>query len=189
MMAAGTLALWVAGAIRLQAVRRAGYAVPGLVRPPRGAVALGVAAGAGSFLFAMLNVAVLYVIYRGNIPPRPDLEKVLGLEGIPFAVAALLVSFGAPFAEEFFFRGAIFGPFLEARQLKRAFLVSGLLFAIAHFYMPMFAHYLVSGMAFAWVYAETGTLWAPIAAHATLNCTATLMLVASRLMGWRMPGT
>ena len=91
----------------------------------------------------------------------------------------LIVIFLAPFVEEVLFRGLVFGN-LKSRSRALAYVVSCLLFALLHVwqfavvrqdvtYFLLMVQYLVPGLALAWAYDHSGTLWASVALHAAAN--------------------
>lgn len=79
----------------------------------------------------------------------------------------------APFMEEVFFRGFLFGGLRGRWGVLGAALASGFLFALAHFQDPSTLPVLpvigIIGMLFAWAYYYTGSLFAPIVAHFSFN--------------------
>lgn len=91
---------------------------------------------------------------------------------------ALLVGVLAPIAEEFFFRGMIYRALINGLGVFGAAIVSGLLFGVMHIDSATSERLLqvvplaVLGIAFALLYSWSGTLYAPIALHATNNAIA-----------------
>ena len=94
----------------------------------------------------------------------------------------LIIIFLAPFVEEVLFRGYIFGN-LRATSRTAAYIVSCLLFAFLHVwqfavihrdlsYFLLMLQYLVPGLAFAWTYEKSGTLWGSVLLHAAVNALA-----------------
>ncbi|MBR3704847.1 MAG: CPBP family intramembrane metalloprotease [Oscillospiraceae bacterium] len=94
----------------------------------------------------------------------------------------LIIIFLAPFVEEVLFRGYIFGN-LRATSRTAAYIVSCLLFAFLHVwqfavihrdlsYFLLMLQYLVPGLAFAWTYERSGTLWGSVLLHAAVNALA-----------------
>jgi len=74
-----------------------------------------------------------------------------------------------PVVEETVFRSLLYLPLrARIRRLPAAMLVSTL-FAMIHFYPSGLGHLLILALAFTWLVEATGTLWAPIAAHALHN--------------------
>ena len=96
----------------------------------------------------------------------------------------LIVVFLAPFVEETLFRGLVFGGLKERSRLL-AYAASCALFALAHVwqfavanrdpaYFAVMAQYLAPGLALAWTYEHSGTLWASIGLHAGANALSAL---------------
>jgi membrane protease YdiL (CAAX protease family) len=91
------------------------------------------------------------------------------------AVAVLSLAF-APFVEEIFFRGYIFGGLRNKWGGLWAALASGLLFGMVHAANPG-SFYIVPpiaaiGALFAWAYIYSGSLFASIGAHFLFNLTS-----------------
>lgn len=88
----------------------------------------------------------------------------------------------APFVEEVFFRGYAYRV-LKSHVGKHALWISALLFAGVHFYVINFIPVFLLGLVFAHLYERTGTLSAPIIAHATVNgLVAVINVAAGRLL-------
>lgn len=91
---------------------------------------------------------------------------------------ALLVAVLAPIAEEFFFRGVLFRALRNSMGVIAAAILSGLLFGAMHIDSTSSSRLLqvvplaVLGISFALLYHWSGTLYAPIALHATNNSIA-----------------
>ena len=81
----------------------------------------------------------------------------------------------APVAEETLFRGLIFAGLAQRMPFAAAAAISALLFALTHgigVLLPIFA----LGFGLAWIYRRSGTLWAPIVAHAVVNAVSLVLL-------------
>jgi membrane protease YdiL (CAAX protease family) len=88
----------------------------------------------------------------------------------------LLVGLVVPVAEEIFFRGVIYN-FLRARLgVWVAILFSSLIFAIAHGDLAVGTSAFVIGIAIAWVYEKSGSLWTAILIHAANNGVKIILL-------------
>jgi uncharacterized protein len=100
-------------------------------------------------------------------------------------VVLFLAAGSAPFAEELFFRGFIFGLYRRRQPLWLAYIVSGGLFAAAHV-MPtkmnvaqmagLAIGIFVLGTLLAWTYQRTGSLYPGMVAHALNNATGLILL-------------
>ena len=96
--------------------------------------------------------------------------------------AGVLIVIAAPFAEEIFFRGFIFGGLRRRFSFLAAAVLSGLIFGLFHFtglssigVVPQLA---LLGFALAWLYEKTGSIYPPIAVHALNNALAFAILAS-----------
>ncbi len=99
----------------------------------------------------------------------------------------LTVLFFAPFVEEVLFRGLLFDS-LRSRGRGTAYLISCLVFALPHVwqfalenrdaaYLLLGLRYIAPGLALAWAFEHSGTLWASIGLHALANGLSLLSLL------------
>ena len=101
-----------------------------------------------------------------------DLVKVVTSNTLSPSGKAILYSFlllEAPLLEEPLFRGIVFGGFTKVMPVWLAMILSGFLFALIHVNAATLIPLWFLGIAFAWLYARTGTLLAPMAVHFTFN--------------------
>ncbi len=147
-----------------------------------------VMAGVGIFLFSS---ALSWLGHVLGIPPNPSnlllLREALSSHAWFVALFAVVL---APVYEELLFRRVLFGRLWQAGHPLLGMVLSGVAFALAH-ELPgtggnsagatvlLLSVYAAMGMAFAWVYRRTGTLWAPIATHALNNAFALALLQLS----------
>ena len=141
--------------------------------------------GIGVFVF---SAAVAWVGRLLGVEPEPtNLALMEAIADRP-ALILLLVVVLAPGYEELLFRRVLFGRLWRAGQPWLGLVLSSLVFALVHEmpglsanHWPALTMLLVvyggMGAAFAWVYWRTGTLWAPIIAHATNNLVAAGLLL------------
>lgn len=146
----------------------------GLLRAPvRRAIGLTVAVGIGYLIFtALFSVAV-------DLKPdeTPDQlgagDGTLGMLG--FVFVAVIV---APVMEELFFRGVLFRSLANGIGVAAAAVLSGVLFGLLHWDFDTADRLLqtvplaVLGIVFALLVVWTGTLYAPLALHASNNALA-----------------
>ena len=83
----------------------------------------------------------------------------------------------APLLEEPLFRGVIFGGLAKIMPAGLAMALSGLLFALIHVNAATLIPLWFLGVAFAWLYARTGTLLAPMAVHFAFNAVNIILCV------------
>jgi len=149
----------------------------GLRRPSRSAIGLAAAAYLGYIVFALVYSSLVH-------PQQDDVTRDLGLGHGAFGTiaAGLLIVVAAPFAEEIFFRGFIFGGLRRRFSFAAAAIFSGLIFGLFHFtglssvgVIPQLA---LLGFALAWLYEETGSIYPPIAVHAVNNALAFAILAS-----------
>lgn len=140
-----------------------------------------VATGVLVFLFAG---AVSWLGEQMGIRPTPTnlqmVEEAMARYPVFMAVFTVLL---APAYEELLFRRVLFGRLWAAGMPWMGLFLSSAAFALVH-ELPgttagsgwetaqLWLIYGTMGAAFAWLYRRTGTLWAPIAAHALNNAIA-----------------
>lgn len=146
----------------------------GLVRAP-------FAATVGKSLAIFFSYLLLFALYAQLVELTSDeTPDKLGADSGTLGMLGfvLMASIVAPFAEEFFFRGMIFRAFANGMGVVLAALTSGLLFGAVHIDSLASERLLQViplaglGVLFAVLYAWSGTLFAPIALHATNNSMA-----------------
>jgi membrane protease YdiL (CAAX protease family) len=107
-------------------------------------------------------------------PPQQDIVDQFPRSpggGVLFFVLAVLF---APLFEELFFRGFLYKAFRTSWGWLPGALTSGAVFALAHMQLTLFVPLLALGVALAWVYERTGSLWTSITMHALFNGVAVL---------------
>ena len=147
--------------------------------------------GMRRFALSMVGLAALawfsYAVVQGVLAPlihpeQDDVTKELGTNdssALSIAVTAVLVVVGAALSEELLFRGVIFGGLRRSMSLLPAAVISSLLWALLHLTAANIAVVgvlVIFGLVLAWLYERTGSLWAPICAHAINNAIAVLGL-------------
>jgi hypothetical protein len=141
--------------------------------------------GVGTAVAAQVTVATYGVLVQllgldklvpGTNVPEKLFEQPLVLPLV--GVATVLV---APFAEETFFRGFVFGG-LRRYGFFWAALASGLMFSVAHLNPGGLLPLTLVGMLFAWAYNRTGTLWTNVTAHLTFNLVSFIALTATAIV-------
>lgn len=142
----------------------------GLRRPKRGGYLFPVPLFFAAMIIIAVNSQIVSALggdLEGNIPDET------------FDSTALIIMLGvlslamAPFVEETFFRGFVFGGLRGRWGVLGGALASGGLFALAHFTgvsgLALLPGIGAIGMMFALSYYYTGSLFAPIVAHFTFN--------------------
>lgn len=138
-------------------------------------------------VFALSALATTLARQFGVEPEPTNQEPIRqALAASPWFVGLFVVLI-APMYEELLFRRVLFGRLWAAGKPVLGMWLSGIAFALMHeppgmtgnpwpSAMLLWAVYAFMGIAFAWVYRRTGTLWASIAAHALNNALALLVL-------------
>jgi uncharacterized protein len=149
----------------------------GLRRPLRSSLGMAAAAYLGYIVIALLYSALVH-------PHQEDVTRDLGFGHGAFGTiaAGVLIVVAAPFSEEIFFRGFIFGGLRRRLSFPVAALISGAIFGIFHFTGPgsiaVVPQLALFGFALAWLYEETGSLYPTIAVHAVNNALAFAILTS-----------
>jgi membrane protease YdiL (CAAX protease family) len=91
----------------------------------------------------------------------------------------------APVTEELLFRGAILQGFVKRYTVRKALLVSAVLFACLHMNPWQFAPAMVAGLVLGWWCLRTGSLWPALVGHAFANGFG---LAVEELLGLEVPG-
>lgn len=143
--------------------------------------------GLGAGLVGMLVVQVIGALLSqvGLRPNQLDEFEFVLQEG-PLAFALLLVSAAvlAPFVEELFFRGFLFGAYRRTKPTWMAYAASSLLFTLLHLEPNRMNVAQMAGlgvgvfllaMLLAWLYDRTGSLYPGMLAHALNNATGLIL--------------
>ena len=146
------------------------WAALGLRRPRRGGYWFPVPLFFAGTIVLFLYVAIISII---GIEAEANVSRDLRDSTLRLTMVGITSLTLAPFIEEVFFRGFLFGGLQGRWGVPRAALGSGLIFGLAHFAEPSSLVVLPAigmiGTLFAWGYYYTGSLYAPIAAHFVWN--------------------
>lgn len=132
-----------------------------------------VLAYASQVIAGMINVYVL-----GNPLESQNTNEIIGMiESMPLMIFIVVIL--GPIIEEYVFRRAIFAEIYSLFPMKNtgykvlaflvAGLVSGLIFAVAHFDFTHIIIYLSMSYAFSFLYVMSGRLLVPILVHVIMN--------------------
>lgn len=110
-----------------------------------------------------------------NLPINALIDAVTK-KGIGVLIlAAIAIGPGPGFGEEMLFRGFLFGLLRRRLGLWPGIVISGFVFAAIHGYFIGFLPVFLLGMALAFLYNKTGSLWTGIIVHATNNSVLVLL--------------
>ncbi|MFN0148969.1 MAG: lysostaphin resistance A-like protein [Dehalococcoidia bacterium] len=111
--------------------------------------------------------------------PQSTVPVAVARDNLALIMAGLLACLMAPLAEEFMFRGVIFGGLLKWGPWPAAALTS-LLFSGAHLNLGSLLPFFLVGMVMAWLYWRRGVLWDSIVFHFFFNATSFVALATTR---------
>jgi membrane protease YdiL (CAAX protease family) len=147
---------------------------------------MGVAAGLGGLV--IIDVVGTLLSQVGLRPNQlEEFEFVLSEGPVAFVVLLIAAAVVAPFFEELFFRGFLFGVYRRRQPLWLAYLVSSVLFTILHLEPNRMNLSQMAGlsvgifmlaMLLAWLYQHTGSLYPGMIAHAINNATGLILFYA-----------
>jgi uncharacterized protein len=150
---------------------------------------MGVAVGLGGLV--VIDIVGTLLSQVGFKPNQlEEFEFVLQEGPLAFVVLLIAASVIAPFFEELFFRGFLFGVYRRRQPLWLAYLVSSVLFTIPHLQptrmnvnqmVGLSVGIFMLAMLLAWVYQHTGSLYPGIIAHALNNATGLVLFYVFRL--------
>jgi CAAX protease family protein len=160
--------------------RPAPRAALGLRRPDDGA-----RAAAGTALAAYGLYFVFAITYHALVSPhQKDLPKALGFNhGTAAAIViGILVVAAAPISEEIFFRGFVFRGLRRGLSFVVAGVISALIFGAFHYTGPssltVLPQLAVLGLALAWIYERTGSIYPGMTVHAINNAFVFAILIS-----------
>ena len=93
-----------------------------------------------------------------------------------FGLCFLAIAVYGPFVEEVVFRGAIFGGMRESASVWKSMLLSALLFGMMHMNFNQVGYAFVLGISMALLVEATGSIWASIIFHITVNARSVIAL-------------
>lgn len=136
-----------------------------------------------AFFWAIpLALVVVYAVaYFHDLLVNPEQQEILRYFPHTPGGAALLAFLAvgmAPLFEELFFRGFLFRGLARSWGWPLGALVSGAAFGAIHLQLTVFFPLFVLGVALAWVYQKTGSLWTSITLHAVFNGISVIAWIA-----------
>ena len=139
-----------------------------------------------ALLVASYAVRICYGLAAARLGYQPSLQDILSrldTQGIGFVLTLIAAAVIAPIAEETFFRGFVYGGLRGRIGPLGAMLVSTLFFTALHFSLDQFIPIFALGLALAWLYEKTGSLYPGIFLHASNNAISLILLAVVRAMG------
>jgi membrane protease YdiL (CAAX protease family) len=155
-------------------------------RPVSYVLLFGLGGGLVGFVVTVIVTTLLSQV--GLRPNQLDQFQFVFREGrLSFAVVLVLAAIVAPFTEELFFRGFLFGTYRRTKPAWVAYGASSLLFTALHLLSGNMNAAQMAGLSvgicilallLAWVYDRTGSLYPGMLAHALNNATGLIVFYA-----------
>ncbi|MBV9580522.1 MAG: CPBP family intramembrane metalloprotease [Chloroflexi bacterium] len=147
---------------------------------------MGIAAGLGGLV--VIDIVGTLLTQVGLRPNQlEEFDFVLNEGPVAFVVLLVAAAVVAPFFEELFFRGFLFGVYRRRQPVWLAYLVSSVLFTILHLEPNRMNLNQMAGLSvgifmlallLAWLYQHTGSLYPGMLAHAINNATGLILFYA-----------
>jgi membrane protease YdiL (CAAX protease family) len=138
-----------------------------------------IAIGVGVGVAILFTSAMLQIAMRGLGVSQTQLAGLAHLREFPLPTY-LVVAFGgavlAPFAEELYFRGVVFGSYLRFRSPLIAYVGTSLLFSALHLNGPAFPPIVAMSLILCLAYHRTGSIIPSVVGH-MLNNTAAFCIL------------
>lgn len=149
----------------------------GLLRPRRADLRYGLIFGTGLFV-ASIAIGLVQAAAVGK-EQQSVAQALLGHRGLAaLALDLIAIAVLTPIAEELVFRGVLFGGLRQRLPFVGAALITTTLFMLVH-EPQAWPGVFVLAFGLALAYERTGTLWASIATHATVNGLPLLLIALS----------
>jgi membrane protease YdiL (CAAX protease family) len=124
---------------------------------------------------ALVGVYILNFLYGLLVQSKPqDIIGQFPRSAAGIALFVLVAVIMAPLFEEAFFRGFLCRGLVTSWGWVWGTVVSAAVFGLAHLQLDVFVPLFALGLALAWVYKRTGSLWTSIALHALFNAISVL---------------
>ena len=130
------------------------------------------------FVLALVTGITVYLLRKIGIEPQEQEAVMIFRSGTPLQVAILIpcTVILAPVGEEFCFRYALFRKPEQHLGFFPAALIASLIFAAAHLNLQVMPALFLLGLWLSWLYRRTGSLLAPMIAHALFNAMSILLI-------------
>jgi membrane protease YdiL (CAAX protease family) len=123
----------------------------------------------GSSLVATAVYATLIRAAGSDILTPPEIPPDIAFPGPAIVFTFQALALATPLTEEILFRGFIFAGLVPRLGVGWAMVASAAIFSVFHFSLGVTVPIFITGMALAWLYWRTGSLWPSIFAHAGQN--------------------
>jgi membrane protease YdiL (CAAX protease family) len=125
----------------------------------------------------ILNTAyeVIYQLLAGSSTPQQEIVEMFPRDASGVVMFAFMAVVVAPLMEELVFRGFVFQAFAASFGVIPGVVASAAVFSVIHGQATVFVPLFVLGVALAWTFHATKSLWTPIALHAVFNGLSVLL--------------
>ncbi len=157
--------------------------IPGPSTPTGGWTIMSATVGIpAAIVFTGLNNGYIYILYKSGVRlpsaetvvPEASVEQAGG--GIAGFIVVLILSVLLPgIVEELMFRGVIQGAASAGGQVTAAIIIQAVVFAVFHVDILFLIAPFLAGLLLGYIRHKTGTVYAPVLAHITMNLTILLM--------------
>ncbi|MGI8927144.1 MAG: CPBP family intramembrane glutamic endopeptidase [Tepidiformaceae bacterium] len=130
-----------------------------------------------AYLLVAIYAAIMTAVDIKSLEPESTVPSEVVRHSTTTVMAGLVAVVGAPLAEEFFFRGLIFGGFVRWGFWPAA-AISSALFTLAHLDPGSMIPFFAIGVVIAWLFWSRGSLWDGIIFPFVFNVTSFALLVA-----------
>lgn len=127
-----------------------------------------------SYVVRFFYVAAAFAL-GFRFAPQQVLTR-LDLTGAGFLLTLFVGAAAAPFTEEIFFRGFVYGGLRGRIGILGAMVVSAAFFTALHFTLELFIPIFILGLFLTWLYDYTGSLYPGMFLHAANNALALIVV-------------
>ncbi len=128
-------------------------------------------------------ISLMYVAAPGLWEDYMDLEQNFHVENSSPAVVFITVCLVGPVVEEIMFRGMIYGRLRRGFSMVPAMFISALLFGVFHMNWVQGVYAGIAGLALAYIYEKTQTIWAGCLMHIIFNSSSYITDALDKLLG------
>jgi membrane protease YdiL (CAAX protease family) len=136
--------------------------------------------GAGALLLLSVAASAVLAVFGVRQPQGEWLGWLRDLPGPQLVLVLVAGVLAAPIAEELFFRGYVFNAYLAEKGTLTAYVSSALIFGLVHGHVALLLAIFPMGLVLAYLYRRSGTILAPMVAHAVNNGFAFAALLGTR---------
>jgi uncharacterized protein len=158
---------------------RVDWSALGLRRPPGLYWALALPILIGMYIAAGIISSIIVKLFYGGKATNPQVQDITGggsFSWTKLVLALVTASVAAPFVEEIFFRGVLFGWLRTRWGAVPAVLLSAALFSGAHAIPLILASIFVVGLTLAIVYEKTKSTVATMTLHSLFNTVGVVLV-------------